>query len=258
MYKVLPLFKSHYSLGRSILTLEKPKGKIDGKSSVSIFDQLLINELKTLVLVEDNISGLLQASRQCEESKIKLVFGLRIEVVEDVAQKDEASFAKGAKYIILAQNSAGYKPLVKLWSVAAQEGFYYNPRLDFKLLKKYWDKNLRMVVPFYDSFLFENAFYSHTHVPELEPFNPVFLTEDNDLPFDDILLEKVKTYCQKWPMLPAQSIYYHSPEDFVAYIAFRCLHNRGTSQKSTLDKPELEHMGSHTFNFERWLRKELA
>ena len=54
-------------------------------------------------------------------------------------------------------------------------------------------------------------------------------------------------------VLPAQSIFYPRAEDFEAYIAFRCIHNRGTSQKSTLEKPELDHMGSDKFNFERWL-----
>lgn len=254
MFKVLPLFKSHYSPGHSILTLEKPDGKPD-QYPTSIFDLLLLNKLDTLVLVDDNISGLLQASKQCEESKIKLIYGIRIVVGENMEVKDAPSITKEAKYIIFAKDSKGYDSLIKLWSLSSQEGFYYNARIDFNNLKKLWNNHLKLVVPFYDSFIFENAFYSHTHIPELETFNPVFLVEDNDLPFDGFIKERVETYCKdKYPILPAQSIYYKSPNDFVAYLAARCLQNRGTSQKSTLDKPELEHMGSNQFNFDKWLK----
>lgn len=256
MYKVLPLFKSHYSLGRSILTLEKPSGK-EGSYPVSVFDLLKLNKLPTLVLVEDNVSGLLQASKQADECKVKLVFGLRLDVCEDMDKKDEASLTHRAKYIIFAKNTEGYKSLIKIWSAAAQRGFYYTPNIDFKTLKALWNKNLNMAVPFYDSFLYLNTFCSHVHIPDLDSFKPViFLTENNSLPFDEMLEQRVREYCltNGYDVLPAQSIFYKSPDDYLAYVAFRCLHNRGTQQKCTLERPELDHMNSDEFNFDKWLQ----
>ena len=258
MYSVLPLWKSHYSLGRSILTLEKPADKKskkykEGQYSSSIFDILIDNKLDTLVLVEDNMSGLLQASQQCLDSKIKLVFGLRIDVCEDLNQKDEASLIKRAKYIVFARNPRAYQTLIKISSIAAKDGFYYSPCIDFKTLSKLWTKDLMLAVPFYDSFLYLNTFCAHLHVPDFNFTKPVFLEEANDLPFDEALQERMRDYCRgKFDVLPAQSIFYKSPEDFPAYVAFRCIHNRGSNQKSTLDKPELDHMSSDTFNFNRW------
>jgi len=255
MYKVLPLFKSHFSLGRSILTLEKPTGK-ENTYPISIFDLLTLNKLSTLVLVEDCISGLLQASKQADETKVKLVFGLRLDVCENMAQKDEASLIRRAKYIIFARDTEGYKTLIKIWSIAAQQGFYYTPNIDFKTLRSLWNEHLNLAVPFYDSFLYLNSFCSHVHVPELDSFKPViFLTENNGLPFDDMLEQRVKEYCLSngYDILPAQSIFYKSPDDYLAYVAFRCLHNRGTSQKCTLERPELDHMNSDEFNFDKWL-----
>jgi DNA polymerase III alpha subunit len=252
MYQVLPLFKTHYSLGRSILTLEKPSPKASYKNSV--FDLLADNKLDTLVLVEDNISGLLQASKQASESKVKLIFGLRMLVTDDLSQKDDLSHNKTAKYIIFAKSTKGYDALLKLYSIAAKDGFYYQPRLDFKTIKRYWNENLTLAVPFYDSFLYLNAFHSHCHVPEIESFKPVFFIEDNDLPFDALLAENVKKYCEgRYHTLPAQSIYYNQPEDFVAYLTFRCIHGRGNHGKTSIEKPELEHMGSNQFNFQKWL-----
>lgn len=256
MYNILPLFKSHYSIGRSILTLEKPDDKLKGYSS-SIFDTLKQNGLDTLVLVEDNVSGLLQASKQCDESKIKLVFGLRMDVTEDLAIKDDAALKKRAKYIVLAKNPKAYQALIKIASCAAKEGFYYSACIDFAHLKKYWTKDLALLVPFYDSFLYMNAFEGHLHVPDFTLSKPIFLIEDNDMPFDDALKSKVETFCSKngYDTMPAQSIFYKSPKDFPAYVAFRCVHNRGGNQKSTLEKPDLEHMSSDQFNFDKWLKR---
>lgn len=258
MLKTLPLFKSHYSLGKSILTLEKPWDKKSTKErpkySNSIFDLLIDNGLDTLTLVEDTVSGLLQASKFTKENKIKLVFGLRLRLTEDCLNQDEASLNKRAKYIIFAKNSKAYESILKISSFASNKGFYYTPTIDFKTLRQMWNKDLILSVPFYDSFLYMNTFCSHKHVPAMDFCEPTFFTEENDLPFDDLLKNKVEEYCKanKYQTLATQSIFYKSQEDFIAYLAFRCIHNRGTSQKSTLDKPELQHMGSDQFNFDKW------
>lgn len=255
MNKVLGLFKSHYSLGRSILTLGEPLDKGTKKPvENSILNILLQNKINTLTLVEDNISGLLEASKRCDDNKIKLIFGIRIDVTDNITQKDAASLTKRAKYIIFAKNPSAYKPLLRIWSTAAKDGFYYNPVIDFQNIKKHWNENFIMAVPFYDSFLYLNNFCSFNHVPEIKEFNPVFFVENNELPFDDILKSKVESFCKenKYNILAAQSIYYNSPNDFIAYLTFRCIHNRASNPKCCLERPDLSHMSSDTFNFEHW------
>lgn len=255
-YKTLPLFKSHYSLGKAILTLEKPNSQKDKiEYPASIFALATKHGLHTVPIVEDSITGLLQASKQAEESKVKLVFGLRVSVTEDMARKDDSTSLKSAKYIIMTKNPEGYDALSKLWSAAAGEGFFKVPYLDFRILKKLWNKNLVLAVPFYDSFLFSNTLYSHAHVPDLDTFEPVFFTEDNDLPFDGSIQTRVENFCKgKYLILPAQSIYYWKRDDFSAYVTFRCIHHRHSYQKVSIERPELDHMGSDTFCFERWLQ----
>jgi DNA polymerase III alpha subunit len=252
MFNVLPLFKSHYSLGKSILTLEEPFDKKGKAVENSIFNIVKEANLDTLVLVEDNVSGLLQASKVAKDSKVKLVYGLRLWVADDISEKNEAFLKKRAKYIIFAKNSQAYKDLIKIWSYAAKEGFYYEPCMDFTMLRKLWNPaNLHLAVPFYDSFLALNSLEGHIHVPQLDFTKPTYLTEENSLPFDDYLKEKVQKFAhdEKCNVLPAQSIFYKSAEDFIAYLAIRCLHNR-----TTIEKPELNHMGSDEFNFFKWQR----
>lgn len=251
-YKVLPLFKSHYSIGKSILTLDEPYDKKKKPKENSIINMLVENKLPTLVLVDDSISGLLEASKNCKDNKIQLVFGLRISITNDMTQKSDESLKQRAKYIIFVKNKDGYKDLIKIWSLASTSGFYYEPCIDFTQLRKLWnEKNLKLVVPFYDSFLMLNSLESHKHVPDFSFTKPVFLWESNDVPFDDTLKVKVDKLCQenKYPLLQAQSIFYKKPSDFLAYITFKCI-----SHGTELDKPELDHMSSDEFNFSKWLK----
>ena len=110
----LALWKSHYSLGKSILTLDSPFDKSGKPNANSIFYLLIKNGQDTLTLVEDNISGLLEASKNAIDHKIKLIFGLRISITENISIKNEDSYKKEAKYIIFAKNSKGYEDLIFL------------------------------------------------------------------------------------------------------------------------------------------------
>lgn len=250
------LFRSHYSLGRSILTLEEPISKSGKPVENSIFHLLKNNKLTTLTLVDDNISGLLQASKVAKSNKIKLIFGLRLSITDDVSIKNEHSYNRQAKYVVFAKNSKGYKDLIKIWSFAAQDGFYYHPVIDFKILKKFWTANLTLAIPFYDSFLHLNKLEGHTHIPDFSFTKPFIFLEDNSIPFDDILREKAMEYTKENNLysLEAQSIFYEKQEDFSAYLTFRCIHARGASKKSTCERPELNHMCSDQFNFQKLIK----
>ena len=165
MDETLPLFKSHYSVGRSILTLDKKEDGMDGGPD-SIIDICQENSLSQLYLVEDNMSGFLQAFINCEEANIQLIFGLRLTVTDDCLDKTPESLSRGCKYIIFAKNKSGYKSLIKIFSDASKDGFYYYPRTDFKSLEKYWsDDNLMLCVPFYDSFIFKKSLEYSSCVP---------------------------------------------------------------------------------------------
>jgi DNA polymerase III alpha subunit len=250
----LGLIKSHYSLGRSIITLDKPKGNLTDYP-ISVFDLIIQNNLKEMVLVEDSLSGLLELSKNAFDNKIKLIFGLRLSVCEDINHREEDYIKKRAKYIVFAKNSEAYKDLVKISTFANTTGFFNSPSIDFANLKKLWNNNLILSVPFYDSFLYLNSFESHQHIPDFTLFQPTFFIEDNELPFDEMLKNKVENFCKtnNFETLQAQSIYYKNKEDFLAYQTFRCITSRNVTGKISLAAPELSHCCSNTFNFDRWL-----
>jgi DNA polymerase III alpha subunit len=240
----VPLFKSHYSFGRSILTLENKEENTDN-SADSIFPLLKQADLKELFLVEDHFSGFLQANKNCSDLSIKLNYGLRFTICDDYKDKSEESLNSNSKVVVFAKNLKGYKRLVKLYTHASTEGFYYEPRTDWKILQKIWsDNDLLMAFPFYDSFVFNNLLTNKVCQPDLFTEHFYFI-EDNDLPFDDIVRQKLES--SQSNLISAKSIYYSTKNDFPAYLTFRCINNR-----TTLSKPNLEHMSSDRFCFESW------
>ena len=60
MGEIIPIFKSHYSLGRSILTLNLPKEEEVTDSSDSIFDICQQFGVKEVYVVDDNMAGFLE------------------------------------------------------------------------------------------------------------------------------------------------------------------------------------------------------
>lgn len=252
MDKIIPLFKSHYSLGRSILTLDKERGPKDADSIL-----LLVKELgrKHFVLVDDSISGFLECHTNCKDLGLDFNFGFRVTLTPDIDKKDEDSLNQSSKYIIFANDTDGYKRLIKISTKAATDGYYYEPRIDFKTLKTYWSNDsLTLGVPFYDSFIFKNTMLGHHCTPEFHALDckPVFFVEDNELPFDNLVRKKVEKYAaaEGFETQEAQSVYYKKRADFIHYLTARCINNR-----STLEKPELEHMGSDSFCLENWLER---
>lgn len=262
-FNVLPLFKSHFSLGKSILTLDKPM-EVPAEEEDRKKDEYLIRPdsvleicrdagIKKFFLVDDSISGFLQAYRNSEASDLEMVFGLRLVVTDDIDIKDDSYKKRESRIVLIAKNAQGYNDLVKISTLASTDGFYYRPRIDAKNLKRFVSDNIVCMVPFYDSFLYQNNFkISQCCADFLGVFdkeNIVFSTESNDLPFDESLLECVTKFTgdNGYKTIKTKSIYYKNRKDFIPYLTFRCIHNR-----TALQKPNLEHFCSKEFCFESW------
>ena len=227
---------------------------LEDKSEVDDYPDSIIqiakeNKLKELFLVEDNMSSFLEAYTNTRNNNIKLNYGLRITITESMEDKSEESRFKNSKVIIFFKNNEGYSLLTKLYSKAAKEGFYYEPRLDYKTLSDNWSDDLLLCVPFYDSFIYNNTLKNFICVPNFSFTKPIVFIENNDLPFDFIIKNKMLNFVKEnsLEVLLVKSIYYKNKKDFKSYLTFRCINNR-----TTLNKPEIEHMSSDSFSFEEW------
>lgn len=116
---------THYSL---LDGLGKPedyikKAKAQGSPAIAITDHGVMY-------------GAVEFYQKCKEQDIKPIIGCEIYLCkEDLNEKTKAN--RYHHLILLAKNEEGYQNLMRICTVAAMEGFYYKPRIDYSTLEKY-------------------------------------------------------------------------------------------------------------------------
>ena len=251
---MIPLFKSDYSIGKSILTLNAPD---DSLGPVSLFSLAQQANLQQLVLVEDSLTGFLKAKSTADELGIQLIFGLRISLCQDMSKEiPKKGDPSEHKVIIFASDGTGAALLNKFYSAAFTKG---SGRLDTAFLQSQWEpEHVELAVPFYDSFIFNNLTSFKTCVIDWSFCSPTFFLEDHQLPFDQLVRRAVLQYTEKnnFPTETTHSVYYSEEADFAAYQTYKCICKRGSFGRGpTLAKPNLDHCGSAQFSFESWQKK---
>jgi len=239
---IIPLFKSHYSNGKSILTLQKKKKNED--SADSIFEIATELGLKKIFLVEDSLTGLYEAINNASDLGFDLCFGWRCDIVNDLNSIEEND--DKSKIIIFVLNTNGYHDLIALHNYA---NIVHGGSIDSKTLDRFMTENLRIAVPFYDSYIFKNTLHGTACLPQIMKFKPFFIREENDLPFDGL----ISSMLPKKNIVDAKSIYYKNREDFTAWLTYKCLSNYMVKgRRRTVSMPMYDHCGSKEFCVESW------
>ena len=249
---MLPLFKSNYSIGKSILTLDLPEENPDPEKADSILQIAKDNNLTKIILVEDCMTGFLEAHKACKSLNIQLIFGLRINCCNDLNDEDKEKSKH--KIIIFAKNDDGCRLLNKIYSHAycSHSGF-----ISCSYLDSIWsDENLRLAIPFYDSFIHNNNFYFSSCVPNFSFTKPLFFIEHNSLPFDHVLRKSVQDYAGE--IIETKSIYYKNKSDVFAFQTYKCITNRSFGKEQSLSSPNLNHFGSDEFCWESFKENQNA
>lgn len=235
---IKPIFKSTYSTGKSILTLDE---------IIDICDE---GDINNVTIVEDNLTSFMKAFHLCKQRGKDLTYGLRITLCNEDLEDDSDH-----KAVIFAMNDLGCKLLNKIYSLAFVEN---GGKLTYKDLKSFWDNDsLCFVVPFYDSFIHQNNLYLKNCIPDLEGLNPRFWVENNNLPYDRLICQKVLEYAEDcYEISNVKSIYYKNKEDVEALQTYKILCNRTFGRQATLSCPNLSHFSSDEFCWESY--KELS
>jgi hypothetical protein len=225
---MLPLFKTHFSIGRSIIRIDD-------------IDRICTDEnIEEIFIVEDTMTGFPEAFRTFGD---RLRFGFRFSVYNEDLSEDSES-----KIIAFPNGDVGTKELYSL----------YTKSFNKKIVNPWeWTKNIQYAVPFYDSFLHKNLTSFSNCVIDL-PSDIIFFIERNGLPFDMILEEKIKDYINntfgnlKNRVELTKSIYYENFEDVSAFQTYKCICNRQPGRQASLSNPRLDHFGSDRFCIEAW------
>jgi DNA polymerase-3 subunit alpha len=82
--------------------------------------------------------GVIDFYKAAKEAGIKPIIGCEVYVADGSRlQKDNSANYHYAHLVLLAENNEGYHNLVKLVSYGFMDGFYYRPRIDKELMRKY-------------------------------------------------------------------------------------------------------------------------
>lgn len=82
-----------------------------------------------------NMYGVMQLYAACLKANIKPIIGCEFYICHDRLNKTGKPDL--AHILLIAKNNAGYQNLLKLSGIASKEGYYYKPRIDYKVLKEH-------------------------------------------------------------------------------------------------------------------------
>ena len=118
---------SHYSL-------------LDGLSKVeALLDLAQKFEMKALALTDHgNLYGAIEFYKLAKARGIKPIIGVEAYIAErGLADKEPGIDNRRYHLTLLAKNLEGYRNLIKLVTISHLEGYYYKPRMDKEVLRKY-------------------------------------------------------------------------------------------------------------------------
>ncbi len=110
---------------------------LDGATKISALVEETAKRGWKAVAITDhgNMYGVMQLYAQCLKAKIKPIIGCEFYICHDRLNKTGKPDL--AHIILIAKNNTGYQNLLKLSGIASKEGFYYKPRIDYKVLKEH-------------------------------------------------------------------------------------------------------------------------
>ena len=114
---------------------------LDGAQNIpSVLETITDLGMDSVALTEHgNLFGAISFYKKAKDKNIKPIIGCEVYVAKGSRfQKDRSSGMGQYNHLVLiAQNYQGYKNLMKIVTHGFLEGFYYKPRVDTEILKKY-------------------------------------------------------------------------------------------------------------------------
>lgn len=109
---------------------------LDGACRISKLVKTVKEQGANAVAITDhgNMAGALQFFAECYKNGIKPIIGCEFYIAHDRFNRDKDDTGH---LILIAKNNEGYNNLLKLSAIAAKEGFYYKPRIDYDVLKQH-------------------------------------------------------------------------------------------------------------------------
>ena len=240
---------SHYSLLQSSCTIP------------DLIDKCIEYKMNSLALTDyGNMFGNLEFYFAALDKGIKPILGCEMYYVDDCLEKNKSmgdvfrNPMRGSKtLVLLAKNLQGYKNLCRINTIAYQEGFYFVPRADYKILDKYKEGLIAFTggqrgrLPY----LYHEKGTDHA-VKEIDTLKTIFGKDfyltfhnkgiDKCLKYNSFLAEMSKD--KNIPLVASNDVHYINKADSIVQDVLFCI---GTNR--TLSDRERSRLGPPEFYF---------
>lgn len=224
----IPVFRTDASIGKSILSVSKLASIVKDKG------------LKKVAVLEDSEKSSPMTNVVALHDKINPVADLCFGFLFKTGQEEKESHHKLGVFML---NDNGWTSLCQINNIYMEKGY-----VSAKELSSLDLSNNLIVVPFYQSFLFNNLFvYGSKCLPDimfLRHNKAIFFLEDYGAIFDGVLTEKIESFVKEngFETIQTHTVLYEKPEDCLSLQVFRCSQNR-----TTLEKPNLNRFSHDSF-----------
>lgn len=114
---------------------------LDGLSKIKkLFSYVRENEMDSVAITDHGVMyGEIEFYKEAQkQGGVKPILGMEGYITDgNLLDRAEKGRASNYHILLLAKNLEGYKNLMKLASIAQVDGFYYRPRMDHEVLRKY-------------------------------------------------------------------------------------------------------------------------
>lgn len=233
---------SHYSLLNALPTPKElvAAAKADGQTALALTDN-------------GALYGAIDFYKACKNEGVKPIIGLDAYLAPRTRFDKETIDKPHSRLVLLAQNLIGYQNLIKLVTDSNLEGFYYRPRVDEDLLKKY-ASNLFCLIPSFAGEIAQayQAEQTERASERLDWYRSVFgpncyleITHHPEILEHTKIQNKIITLAQKTgtPLVGAHDVYYLKPEDKIARDVLIKIQNGGVVDTAS------EHNSNEDFSF---------
>lgn len=120
------------------LHLHSEYSLLDGSTRISLLPKRVKELNMDAVALTDhgNMYGAIAFYKACKDEGIKPILGCEVYISKkDLSIKDKSN--ERYHLILLAENNEGFKNIMKIVSIGFVDGYYYKPRIDKEVLKKY-------------------------------------------------------------------------------------------------------------------------
>ncbi|MCR5432595.1 MAG: DNA polymerase III subunit alpha [Lachnospiraceae bacterium] len=230
---------------------------LDGSSKIGEIIQHAVDLGQDALAITDHgvMYGVIDFYKKCKEIGIKPIIGCEVYVAPGSRFEKEGSTSddRYRHLILLAKDNDGYKNLIKIVSKGFTEGFYYKPRVDMEVLKKYHEGIIALSaclageVPYYlKQGLYEEGREAALRMLEIFGEGNYYLElQDHGIPEQALVNEQLVRMSHETgiPLVATNDVHYTYAEDAQPHDVLLCIQ----TQRRVTDEDRMRYEGGQFF-----------